>query len=490
MGAHAGRAAAAARLPGARSGAARRSRRRGTTATRAPTRWTGAARRRSGWPPQRRSGAPPGLLRRRRAILTAGLLVLATAIASAIVTLTTGHEASGQSPIGNGVAAIDPAVAGSRPSSRPRQPPSNIAVGEGAVWVLNTEKDTVSRIDPETKSGHPAGFGRPWPGDRHRGRRRRAVARERRWRERQLHAQHLRVDPRTGAVTNTVKLPDRTRSLALATFNWGRPDIVVAAGAVWARNPDHTVSRIDPKTGRLVAMIDIDAGSIAADDEGVWVANGSAVTRIDPRTNSVGRTIRLAVEDASAIAVGAGKVWVVGNRDGAYGRSRPGRSRSRGRLPSASASSTSPSARARCGPATTSTKRSPRIDPRTNGSLASRSAPSRRSRRAPVGHGSAPRARPRAGTLPASVCGDLVSGDREPDVVIASDLPLQGAGRRRPARDGRRDPPRARAPTSRRAGTRSAIARATRRPRRPAASRSAGAQRTRKRTRARTTSRP
>jgi hypothetical protein len=74
----------------------------------------------------------------------------------------------------------------------------------------------------------------------------------------------------------TVKLPDRTGTLALATFNWGHPHIVVAAGAVWARNPDHTVSRIDPKTGRLVATIDIEADSIAADDDGVWAVNGTA----------------------------------------------------------------------------------------------------------------------------------------------------------------------------------------------------------------------
>ena len=29
--------------------------------------------------------------------------------------------------------------------------PSNVAVGEGAVWVLNTERAVVTRIDPATK---------------------------------------------------------------------------------------------------------------------------------------------------------------------------------------------------------------------------------------------------------------------------------------------------------------------------------------------------
>ena len=55
-------------------------------------------------------------------------------------------------------------------------PPSNIAVGEGAVWMLNTEDETVSRVDPET--GEVAGTRRSARrADRHRGRRRRALDR-------------------------------------------------------------------------------------------------------------------------------------------------------------------------------------------------------------------------------------------------------------------------------------------------------------------------
>ena len=235
-----------------------------------------------------------------------------------------------------------------------------------------------------------------------------------------------RIDPRTSAVTNTVKLPDRTGNAAIATFNWGRPDIVVGAGAVWALNPDHTVSRIDPETGRLVATIDVEAGSIAADDEGVWVASGSAVTRIDPRTNRVGRTIRLAVEDASGIAVGAGKVWVSAQRDGVVWQIEPGpqpvtRSIAVGVGVEYIAFGAGAVWAGNYIDGTVS-----RIDPRTNGVT-----------RVPVGAVQALAAgaggawvstagRPAAGTLPASVCGELVSGGRKPDVLIASDLPLQG----------------------------------------------------------------
>jgi predicted Ser/Thr protein kinase len=162
----------------------------------------------------------PGLVRRRRAILTAGLLVLAIAIAGAVATLTTGDQPSGQSPIGNGVAAIDPA--GRRIASfiEAATAPSNIAVGEGAVWVLNTENDTISRIDPETKAvtgrlrtrrvatDIAAGAGALWLGNGGGDGGNYTVS-------------ISRIDPRTGAVTHTVKLPDRTGTLALATFNGG-----------------------------------------------------------------------------------------------------------------------------------------------------------------------------------------------------------------------------------------------------------------------------
>jgi ABC-type branched-subunit amino acid transport system substrate-binding protein/DNA-binding beta-propeller fold protein YncE/predicted Ser/Thr protein kinase len=372
------------------------------------------------------AGRAPGLLvRRRRAVLAAGLLVLAIAIAGAIVTLTTGEEARGQPPIGNGVAAIDPA--GHRIASfiEAATAPSNIAVGEGAVWVLNTENNTVSRIDPETKAvtgrlktrgvatDIAAGAGALWLGN---------GAGE----FGNLTVSISRVDPRTSAVTRTVKLPDRTGTLALATFNWGHPDIVVAAGAVWARNPDHTVSRIDPETGRLVATIDVEADKIAADDDGVWVVNGPAVTRIDPRTNRVGRTIRLAAEDTSGIAVGAGKVWVSAQRDGVVWQIEPGprpvtRSIAVGVGVEFIAFGAGAVWAGNYIDGTVS-----RIDPRTNEVT-----------RVPVGAVQALAAdaggawvstagRPPAGTLPASVCGAPVSGDRKPDVLIASDLPLQG----------------------------------------------------------------
>ena len=55
----------------------------------------------------------------------------------------------------------------------------------------------------------------------------------------------------------------------------------------------------------------VNAVTIAAGKEGVWFIGYAkpAVTRIDPRTNSVGRSIRLGAQNLSAVAVGGGHVW-------------------------------------------------------------------------------------------------------------------------------------------------------------------------------------
>jgi ABC-type branched-subunit amino acid transport system substrate-binding protein/DNA-binding beta-propeller fold protein YncE len=377
--------------------------------------------------PVRRTRVPFGLLRRRRAVLAAGLLMLAGTIAAAIVALPT-DGGSRSPPVGNGVVAIDP-VEGRVGSFAPAATaPSNIAVGERAVWVLNTEDDTVSRIDPETKrvvktfhtDGHPsdlaAGAGALWVG--HGGGRPPFVT-----------DSISRIDPDSGAITRTVKLPD-TSGGVLGAPSMGYPRIAVGAGAVWASNPDETVSRIDPKTGRIVATIDVGAPqrAIAAGEEGVWFLSwdSRSVTRIDPRTNRLAQTIPIGSSFLSGIAVGAGSVWAT-SEEGLLWRIEPGPRPITRTIDVGVGVAYVAFGEGAVWTANYVDGKVSRIDPHTNTVAASVSVGA--SQALAAGAGSAwvsVAAGTKDGVLPASTCSEVASGGSKPDVLIASDLPLQG----------------------------------------------------------------
>ena len=192
---------------------------------------------------------PAGLVRRRWLVLGAGALALA-ATAAAFILLDGGTPSA---PEGNGLAMI--AADGDEIASfaLADTPPSNIAVGEGAVWMLNTEDETVSRVDPETGEvagtvdppGVPtdiaAGGGAIWIGTSPGG-------------DFNSTTRIARLDPETGEVTRIVKLPDSSDGGPRGPTP-GFPRVAVGDGAVWAINPDQTISRIDPETGRLVAKV-------------------------------------------------------------------------------------------------------------------------------------------------------------------------------------------------------------------------------------------
>jgi YVTN family beta-propeller protein len=378
-------------------------------------------------PPTRRPRIGPGLIRRRRAIVAAGLLLLAAATAAAIVALTSRDDDHQGAPIGNGVAAINPAEGRVDSFTEAATAPSNIAVGEGAVWVLNTEDETVARIDPKTKAvtrrfrtrGVPtdiaAGGGALWIGNGG-------------GHDANYTISVSRVEPKTGAITRTVKLPDPTGDAFTATFNWGFPQIAVGSGAVWAVDPDHTISRIDPATGELVATIDADAGpGIAAGEDGVWFLADPGVKRIDPRTNRVGQTIPIGSQSTFGIAVGAGSVWTADQEEGLIWRIEPGPDPATRTIDVGVGVTYIAFGGGAIWAANYIDGTVSRIDPRTNTVTAR--VPIGAAQALAAGAGSVWASTAGAtpeGTLPPSACSDVVSGGRDPDVLIASDLPLQG----------------------------------------------------------------
>ena len=144
------------------------------------------------------------------------------------------------------------------------------AFGEGAVWVTSTERNLVSRVDPNTN-----------------------------------------------LVTDTIPVAKAPRFLT------------VGEGAVWTLNQtDGSVSRIDPKTNKVVATIEVGVpgagGDIAAGEGSVWVTSfGFPISRIDPATNKVVQ--QFVGKGGDALRVGLGSVWLSNFEAGTVWRIDPKR---------------------------------------------------------------------------------------------------------------------------------------------------------------------
>ena len=113
-----------------------------------------------------------------------------------------------------------------------------------------------------------------------------------------------RIDPKTNTLAG--------RALPIAR----KPvDVAEASGAVWiADEADDTLVRFDPRTGTVVARIQVGAGParVAIAVGTVWVANlgDRTLTRVDPRTNRVvGAPLSLGKE-IQDIAIAYGTLWV------------------------------------------------------------------------------------------------------------------------------------------------------------------------------------
>ncbi len=185
--------------------------------------------------------------------------------------------------------------------------PDWIAIDEH-VWVSNSPKDSITRIDPVANtivetiavgkkpcSGLAAGFGGLWVpncGD----------------------PSVSRLDLKTGKVIDTLPLSIGNSEGGLAT----------GAGSLWMMTDAvGTLARIDPATNKVVAEIYVAPGSFAvAFGEGaVWVTSTdkNLVTRVNPHSNVVEKTI--AVGPAPRfLAVGEGSAWTVNQGDGTISR--------------------------------------------------------------------------------------------------------------------------------------------------------------------------
>lgn len=223
-----------------------------------------------------------------------------------------------------------------------------IAADDSAVWVLNSERGVVVRIDPATNKAvatiplASTGLGDVVLGDG-------AV-----WVATRNNDTVTRIDPATNRITATIKLqlaagmlavtpgavwaaskesdivwkidPQTNQAGAPLPIDDGPLWMAVSAGSLWICNKDGEkfgVTRLDPTTNQVLAQIDIGSannrfcGGLAASDGVVWVEQADSqdhavgLARIDPATNRVNSTIPLPTSiGVDALAADAQGVWV------------------------------------------------------------------------------------------------------------------------------------------------------------------------------------
>jgi DNA-binding SARP family transcriptional activator/ABC-type branched-subunit amino acid transport system substrate-binding protein len=267
--------------------------------------------------------------RRSGALLAAGGVLLLAAALTAVVFV---RDRGGEAPGGAGAEALDPQTGRLLADVPLGTAPSSIAVGAGAVWVLDADDKTISVIDSGTRSLErvfstsstptdlAVGAGGIWIGN---------AFRTTAFTSTSYPESVSRIDPESRVVVATISLP-RASAIRYAYSLNGliqTQHIAVTPAAVWVINPDLTVSRIDPRTNKLVARVrGVRATSIAAGDGGVWVVElrRQGIAKIDTRTNTITQRIEVGAEGLTSLAVGAHSVWAADPFGGQVWRVDPG----------------------------------------------------------------------------------------------------------------------------------------------------------------------
>jgi YVTN family beta-propeller protein len=221
---------------------------------------------------------PPERLRRRpRTVVLVATVAAAFAIAGTLaLLLTRGNQAAALAAPGT-VAVVDAKTLRVVDSLDVGSEPVAIVYGHDSIWVANSEDDTVSRINPETREVE-ATIGVPSPVDL-------AVGAHAIWVAGGIDGTVSRIDPESNDVVATLDLRGRD-PVVPRTVN----GIAAGAGGVWAAVAGKELVRIDPARNRVVRSIDVGAAPLAVASEpgAVWAVTGAGrLLRIEPSTGAV-----------------------------------------------------------------------------------------------------------------------------------------------------------------------------------------------------------
>jgi DNA-binding SARP family transcriptional activator/DNA-binding beta-propeller fold protein YncE/ABC-type branched-subunit amino acid transport system substrate-binding protein len=362
-------------------------------------------------------------------LVAAGAVLAGAAAPATAVELTRGGAGVSRM-LPNNVGAIDPKtnkfVAEIPAGNRPAQ----LTVGEGGLWVLNADDATVSRIDPvgrrlletfstsSTPFDLAAGAGGLWVANA-------GV-------ESALPVSLTRFELAPRIRGGTTSLGQR-RAASYGGRLPGEAYLAVGGGSVWAIGADSLVRQLDPRTQRVIRVVPLSARSLTYGGGALWAleADVNGVVRVEPRTGRVTQRILIpSVNSLQALVVGEGAVWVTAPFQGLVYRIDPGPPPNQQTVSVTFGVSTIAFGADAVWVGNDVNDTLSRIDPKTNEVTAELKVPSPQAlafveRTVWVSSG-VPSGR--SGALTTASCGKLIyGGNGEPDLLIASDLALQGS---------------------------------------------------------------
>jgi class 3 adenylate cyclase len=272
-----------------------------------------------------RAGAGARRIRPTLVVTSLAALFLIAGVALAAVLLWPGGDGSGAVPA-NSLAAIDPKTSKVSWHTSAGESPTLVSVAGERAWLLNRAQ-TISLVDvterslvrtfgiPATPAGIAAASDGLWVGD-------------------SANPSVLKLDTETARVVEKISAPPLEVASRLRTPE-GDPlldagQMILTKGALWFLSGDATLTRIDARRGKVEARIrhegipGVGCAYVAADAEAVWVyaATGATLTRIDPETNEVVSSTKLAA--SGPMAAGFGSVWVADSANNQVFQLAPG----------------------------------------------------------------------------------------------------------------------------------------------------------------------
>jgi DNA-binding SARP family transcriptional activator/ABC-type branched-subunit amino acid transport system substrate-binding protein len=257
--------------------------------------------------------------RRRRAVLPAviaGAAAVATAAAVALVGRGDGTDGA-PTPIDAGHAvALDAGSGDVRRRIAAGRTPSAIAARDGVVWLVDADARTVLRVDPSSRVVETLSTGRTpidvavgdgsvWVANGHSLPRAQFVG--------PVPTSIARLAGATRTSRGETDLPDARGAVANHAGS-----LAISERALWAVAADFAVVRIDAASGAITATSRaVRAASVAAGPAGVWaVGVDGEVVRLDERTARPLARTRVPASSVGSIAVGDDAAWITSPVDG------------------------------------------------------------------------------------------------------------------------------------------------------------------------------